>query len=251
MKNNYYIPIFFQTNSYSGEKLVGGILFFSSDHILIKIAESKIKATTQIGSIDGTMMIRQTMQMLVEKLQNNKQLFTNQYLEYLHHYSNGVVQFGEPKPIHLSLQAFDDFASKFIGEKSNLQNIVNQKLNNIEKLLEKTDVPYIFHFSSWRKPYKVHLKLSKNSQANFILQSITFQNTSKTIHRHLNLYEKAMKEIEKCANGKNSFALVIQKPIDSEAKEILLNNFKTKNPQCEIIDLRELDEKLRQVIAHF
>ncbi|GAB4479943.1 MAG: hypothetical protein OHK0057_32810 [Thermoflexibacter sp.] len=58
MKNNYYIPIYFQTNSYSAEKLVGGILFFSLEQVLLRIAENKIKATAQIGNASSALVIR-------------------------------------------------------------------------------------------------------------------------------------------------------------------------------------------------
>ncbi len=248
MKHNYYIPIYFQTNSYSAEKLVGGILFFSSEQILLKIAENKIKATAQIGNTNSALVIRQTIRMLLEKIESQKHLFTYQYLEYLHNYSNGVVQFGEAKPLYLSVQKFGDFAFKFLGERMNFHTIVSQKVNNIKEFSEKIVSPYIFQAPFLKKSYKVVLKISINKQEIFMLQSIDFQNSMRTIKENLYMYGKVIKGLEKQAIGKNKFALVVQKPTEDEQKQTLLNDFQIKNPNCEIIDLNVLDEKLKQIV---
>ncbi|SFE97266.1 hypothetical protein SAMN04488541_101185 [Thermoflexibacter ruber] len=251
MKNNYYIPIYFQTNSYSAEKLVGGILFFSSEQIFLRIAESKIKATAQIGNASSVLVIRQTVRMLLEKIESQKHLFTHQYLEYLHNYSNGVVQFGEAKPLHLSSQKFSDFAFKFLGERINFHKVVNQKINNIKKFSEKIVSPYIFQVPSLKKLYKVTLKILVNKEESFIMQSIDFQNSMRTIKEALNLYGKIIKELESQANEKNKFALVVEKPTEDQQKEMLLNDFQIKNPNCEIISLNVLDERLKEIVMYF
>lgn len=183
MKHNYYVSIYFQTNSYSAEKLVGGILFFSSEQILLKVAENKIKATAQIGNADSVTIIRQAIKMLLEKTKSQKELFTPQYLEYLHNYSNGIVQFGEAKPISLSARNFDDFAFKFLGEKINFHQTVNQKLQSIKGFSDKIAVPYSFQVSFLKKLYKVTLKISISKQETFILQSINFQNSIKVVQK--------------------------------------------------------------------
>ncbi len=247
MINNYYIPIYFQTNSYSAEKLVGGILFFSPEQILLKIAENKIKATAQIGNANSTIVIRQAVQMLSEKLNSQKQLFTHQYLEYLHNYSNGIVQFGEAKPLHLPSQKFGDFAFKFLGEKINFYQVVSQKVNNLKGFSEKIAIPYAFQLPFLKKSYKVTLKISLSKQEVFILQSIDFQNSIRTIKESLSLYGRVIKELEKQAIEKNKFALIVQKPIEEEQKQTLLNDFQIKNPNCEIIDLNELEERVNQL----
>jgi len=251
MNTNYYIPIYFQTNSYSAEKLVGGILFFSSAEVFLKVAENKIRATTRIGNAESGIIIRQTIRMLSEKIESQKQLFTRQYLEYLRNYSNGIVQFGEMKPLSLPTDKFDDFAFKFLGEKINLHQVVNQKLSSAHILLENAAIPYIFHFSSSQKTYKLHLKLSTHQGNNFILQSINLQNTYQTVRKQLRLYERAMREMLKKENDKNKFALVIQKQMEEEEKIDLLSNFKIRNPHCEIIELHKLDNKLKEVAERF
>jgi hypothetical protein len=251
MKHNYYIPIYFQTNSYSAEKLVGGILFFSPEQILLKVAEHKIKATAQIGNANSAIVIRQTIQMLLEKIDSQRQLFTHQYLEYLHNYSNGIVQFGEAKPLHLSSQKFGDFAFKFLGERINFQQVVSQKVNNLKGFSAKIAIPYSFQLPFLKKSYKVTSKISMSKYDVFILQSIDFQNSIRTIKGKLALFGRVIKELEKQAIGKNKFALLVQKPMEDEQKEVLLNDFQIKNPNCEIIELNVLDKRLEQIVMSF
>ncbi|GAB4479947.1 MAG: hypothetical protein OHK0057_32830 [Thermoflexibacter sp.] len=83
------------------------------------------------------------------------------------------------------------------------------------------------------------------------MQGIDFQSSMRTIKETLNLYGKIIRELESQANEKNKFALVVEKPTEDQQKEMLLNDFQIKNPNCEIISLNVLDERLKGIVMYF
>lgn len=230
INTSYYVPIFFETNPYSAEKLVGGILFFAEKQVLFRYAENKIKASVQIGNLGSAKMLRQTMKTLAEKVRTQKELFNPDYLEYLRRYSNGLIQFGAPNRILLAVSDFEEFATKFLGEKINLNQLVYQKLATIENIEQGAKVKATIEVSP-TKPYKVILKT--HSQ-NFVLQALSLENSFETARKHFIQYANIIKKYPN-----TEFALITQNA-QSEYQKQILQLFGQEVPHCTVLTMSEL-----------
>ena len=235
---SYYIPVFFETNSYSAEKLVGGILFFAEKQVLFRYAENKIKASVQIGNLGSAQMLRQTMKTLAEKVKTQKELFNPAYLEYLRRYSNGLIQFGEPNQILLSVEDFEEFAIKFLGEKNNLSQLVYQKLSTIKNLEKQASIKTNIEISP-NNQYKVVLKTHTQS---FVLQTLSLENSFETARKNFIQYTNIIKKYPNI-----EFALITQNA-QSEYQKQILQNFEKEVPQCKVLYLTELVDFVRNKV---
>jgi hypothetical protein len=230
----YYIPVFFETNSISAEKLVGGILFFIDEKIIFRYAENKIQASVLLGNIGSAKLIRAAMENLAEKVQSQKEFFSPQYMDYLHRYSNGLIQFGQAQRILLSLKDFDFFARKFLGEKIDLKRLVFDKLKSLNRQDNQLILGDIL-LQKNKKPYKV---LCQNSEKTVILQVINLDNSIETARKQLRQYALFVKDY---ALSNKHFALLTQK-FQGGYQEEIMTWFKAQVPECQIISVDELDD---------
>jgi len=235
----YYIPIFFETNSYSAEKLVGGILFFCGQEIVFRYAEHKIQASVKLGNIGSATLIRETMENLAQKIQSQKELFNPHYLDYLHRYSNGLIQFGQAKRIVISLADFDSFASKFLGEKTNLMKVVYQELEKILKD-EQSSILGGFLEQATQKKYKVVYQKQDKTK---VLQAINLENTFETARRNLRNYAQIIRDFP---DKTTQFALLTQEP-QAEYQQQLIRDFKQQNSHCQLLTLADLEFYIKKI----
>lgn len=114
----------FQTSSYSGENLAGGLIAVSGNKIWFKTSDFKLQIAKMICGQDYETMVKQITNLIQNQI-NSPQIetfapFSPEYFSYLNKYSQGILQFGPPKPVGLEIDdnTFDELFKQFIGEKA-------------------------------------------------------------------------------------------------------------------------------------
>ncbi|WP_221390320.1 hypothetical protein [Dyadobacter sp. NIV53] len=113
----------FQTSSCSGENLAGGLLAVSDERIWFKASDFKLDIAKQLCGKDYETMLKQIIHLIENRIHNPSKesvaLFSADYITYLNRYSQGVLQFGAPKPVGLPIDddSFNILYKKFIGER--------------------------------------------------------------------------------------------------------------------------------------
>ena len=113
----------FQTSSCSGENLAGGLLAVSNEKIWFKTSDFKLDIAKQLCGKDYENMLKQIIKLIQNHIDNPSKesaaLFSVDYITYLNRYSQGILQFGAPKPVGLPIDddMFNELFKQFIGER--------------------------------------------------------------------------------------------------------------------------------------
>lgn len=119
----------FQTSSYSGENLAGGLLAVSGHKIWFKTSEFKLQIAKMICGQDYETTVKQITNLIQNQINSPQKdafvPFSPEYFSYLNKYSQGILQFSPPKPIALSIDdnTFDELFKQFIGEKALIDTV--------------------------------------------------------------------------------------------------------------------------------
>lgn len=171
MKSIYSI-IRFINNPLSNENIAFGVVVISDGEILYRFSEDKINFISKLNP-----SVHKLMNFSIEKLKKSLDigskeegklikseiLFSEEYLERLSVYNNGVIQFDKPTLINLSLKgdAFDNFFQKYISLKVSAKNRIRvvselksyiksnfyiplEKQIDVDYILEKKQIPSLY-----------------------------------------------------------------------------------------------------------
>ena len=114
----------FQTSVCSGENLAGGLLAVSNNKIFFKTSDFKLKIAEMIcGQPYKTTVtnILSLIQSHIDKpMAETPKVFSAEYVKYLNKYSNGVLQFSDPKQVATEIDEalFENLFLQFTGDRS-------------------------------------------------------------------------------------------------------------------------------------
>lgn len=138
-----------QTNSYSNENVVVGLLAVSGNSLYFDFSKAKINLAQKISGSNQSGMLTQN---LLKKIENqvskennpqtkffSKSLFNASYFEYLNDYSGGALKFSEPVHINkvFDNESFASYYHKFVGEITTKKTIAKTFKSSVKKYFEK------------------------------------------------------------------------------------------------------------------
>ena len=122
--NPFISVLSFQTSACSGENLTGGLLAVSNDKIFFKTSDFKLKIAEMICGQPYKTTVTNILSLIQSHIDNpipeTPKVFSAEYVKYLNKYSNGVLQFGEPKQVAAEIDEilFENLFLQFTGDKS-------------------------------------------------------------------------------------------------------------------------------------
>lgn len=276
----FIAPIYFQTNSISSEKLTGGLLLSSSSENWMAFSKEKITIAQKLSGHDIKNLLDHVLALFENKvaqtnaiLEKNlnqlfeiKHTFSEEYFNYLNKYSQGLIQFGKPKPIAIIPNA-NEFAKLFelyvgeplyqkakVSKKNSFHSNLKLKLG-APGLYEKADIDYVIKpglVKGILKPAQITL-ITKNGAIEAV-QAIDFSNSPSTIVNHIYEFEIVAKHLHKFETEKSlkkgKYKIVINKPDQSTDQEILFNNFfQSAGDTFSIIEPDELGHIIDDIIS--
>lgn len=253
----FFSLVSIQTNSFSLEKVVVGVLAITEKKVFFEYSKSKIQLLDKLAphhngiSQFALKTLQQIKSKVVEtnhlkeqqKLLASYDVFTADYINYLSKYSNNILSFAKPEalPINFTQKEFGQYYFNFVGEPLTL----NTKKQNIsfakkikpyfekEGLDEKANLKYHFNphtFQGILKAADVSL-ITKNGAINAI-QVIDFSLGEQTIVNHLyetKIIHDALHKFVKNVKGEvNKIKIAFEEP-EKNTKQYELFDLSYKN----------------------
>lgn len=275
----FIAPIYFQTNSISSEKLTGGLLLSSAKKTWLAFSKSKVAIADKLAGDDMKKSLEHTLDMFKNKIaQSNQQAkkgsqqsfefnksFTDDYLQYLHKYSKGIIQFAKPKPIALEAtdkefaKLFELYVGEALDEKSNKPthssffSQLKTKLQ-VQGLSKKADIEYVLKpgiIKGILKPAQITL-ITKNGSIEAV-QAIDFSNAAKTIVEHIYEFEVVAKHLKSFESDKaleeGKYKIVVNKPQSGTDQEKLFNDFyDSAKDTFDIIEPEDMNQVVQEIL---
>lgn len=122
--NPFISVLSFQTSTCSGENLAGGLLAVSNDKIFFKTSDFKLNIAEMICGKPYKNTVMNILSLINSHIDNptseTPKVFSAEYVKYLNKYSNGVLQFGEPKQVAADIDEtlFTKLFLQFTGDKT-------------------------------------------------------------------------------------------------------------------------------------
>jgi len=213
---SFFNIISINTNSYSSENIVVGLLAISSGQIYYGFSKEKLKLINKMVKEKKLESFAKQALKQIEvtvKGANNKKIadqqeigfvpsiFNENYFSYLNKYSNGLINFSEPQFVNFDFDQdkFNQYFQNFIGIKNEPKKdftavSFHQKLKPYfkkEGLSEKADLNYTLDPKKFKKIIQeVQVPLVTKNGSIKIIQEIDFSSGSSTIKNHI--YETKM-----------------------------------------------------------
>ncbi|GHA80984.1 hypothetical protein [Pontibacter akesuensis] len=206
----FFSIISVQTNSFSNENIVVGIIAISSNKIHFAYSKNKLSlvdklSSAKIGSFAKSILNQIHNRVLdanlelssnQSKLEFKNLVFSEEYFKYLNKYNNGVLAFSEPVQINLEFNSdyFSNYYKSFVGEDLAVETFETKKsfykklkpYFEKENLKEKADIKFVFDplcFKGILKETQIPL-ITKNGKISS-LQTIDFDINTNTIANHI------------------------------------------------------------------
>lgn len=208
----FFSIISIQTNSFSLEKVVVGVLAITENEIFFEYSKNKLQLLDKLApSHQGIgqfakKILQQIKNKVAEsnglhqddqqKLTHYNSIFSKEYIEYLSKYSNGILAFSTPElvPIEFTQAKYETYFYNFVGEaipgKTKIENITFAKkikpAFEKEGLEDKADIKFTFEpitFSGILKETQIPL-ITKNGAITAI-QTVDFSLGEQTVVHHL------------------------------------------------------------------
>ena len=208
----FFSIISIQTNSFSLEKVVVGVLAITENEIFFEYSKNKLQLLDKLApSHQGIgqfakKILQQIKNKVAEsnglhqddqqKLSYYKSIFSKEYIDYLSKYSNGILAFSTPEfvPIEFTHAKYETYFYNFVGEaipgKTKKENITFAKkikpAFEKEGLEDKADLKFAFDpftFSGILKETQIPL-ITKNGAITAI-QTVDFSLGEQTVVHHL------------------------------------------------------------------
>lgn len=266
--NQHISIIYFQSNSFSEEKVAIGLVGVTDKNVFFHYSPGKLKLAGKLYNPDWAQQAETSLEFInnainIEKKEFKKTdlykelVFNKDYFSYLKKYSKGLIQFDELKPIDANLndQLFKVLFDQMIGNWDMEQKVVKAKTTFNHKVKEclrkdvfetKADINY--SLKPEQVPNVLMLKelditlISKNGTF-LATQAIDFNNAKDTIVKHVYEFEIAAAGLESLGREKvtnykkGKYTIVAEYPKDKEAKNVWDKIRATKNN----VDIQELD----------
>lgn len=226
----FFSIISIQTNSFSLEKVVVGVLAITENEIFFEYSKNKLQLLDKLApSHQGIgqfakKVLQQIKNKVAEangvhqedqqKLSHYKSIFSKEYIDYLSKYSNGILAFSTPElvPIEFTQAKYETYFYNFVGEaipgKTKKENITFAKkikpAFEKEGLDDKADLKFAFDpftFSGILKETQIPL-ITKNGAITAI-QTVDFSLGEQTVVNHLyetKIIQQALTDFAKKAN---------------------------------------------------
>lgn len=243
-----------KTNNFSNEKIVVGLLAVSANEIFYAYSKDKLKILNKISHQENLSNFSESILnqikkkiakinnenfSLQESLNIEKDLFNDEYFNYLSNYNNGILNFSQPYEINylFSKQDFSKYYKNFVGESISLENkkskiSLHKKIKPYFKkdgLEEKADLNYTLHSNNFKgilQDCQIPL-ITKNGSIN-VLQAIDFNMHPNTITHHL--YETKI-----IFDALSNFAPKVNSTV--EKIKVAFEEPKLKSEQHKLLDL--------------
>lgn len=258
-------PLYIQTNSLSSEKIVLGLIMISHDKIFFDTSKPKISLAEKLLDKSVKIHLNNSIQMIHNKVKENasSSVFNEEYFTYLSKYSNGLIQFGTPKPIVMESteSSFKELFKNFVGDIIEKEKIVKQTFHAkikdklcIPGVIEKADINYTLKPSKVKgilKPATVSLLTTNgNIQA---LQAIDFENSENVIANHIYEFESLTKTLDKLSlkylNKPGSYKIIVKEPaLGSEQHGLFDAIYKFKKDVFNMIDTEQVEEEALKIV---
>lgn len=274
----FYSVIYFQSNSFSSEKIAGGLLLFSPQNIWFEYLPMKLEIISKLMTEHVTSHLKLTLKGIEQfvKTFNSKPVYSDQlpcfaepesffnelYASYLNKYSQGILQYNEPQPIAAipSTKLFNALFEKFVGKKKefispgkyNFHNEIQKKLNK-PTLKEKVDINLKLNPQKFEGIYsETKISLIGKNGVLTAMQDIDFDINMETLGQHLNQWDVLVDALGKLSQrkqwNKGDYNLVFNKPKSNSLQEKLLNKVKKSNDKAfKLIDVNEVETIIAKV----
>ncbi|MGO3262797.1 hypothetical protein [Mesonia sp.] len=243
-----------KTNNFSNEKIVVGLLAVSANQVFYAYSKDKLKVLNKISHQDNLSNFAESILNQIKKkidktnkenfsfqesLSLKKELFSEEYFNYLSNYNNGILNFSKPYEINylFSTLDFEKYYKNFVGalvepENKEIKLTLHKKIKpyfDKKGLEEKADLNYTLHSANFKgvlQDCQIPL-ITKNGNIN-ALQAIDFNMHPNTITHHL--YETKI-----IFDALSNFAPKINSSVDKI--KIAFEEPKLKSKQHILLDL--------------
>ena len=249
----FFSLISIQTNAFSLEKIVVGVLAITESKVYFEYSKSKLQLIDKLAPAHNGIgqFALKALQQIKNKVahsnneKNQQQLlattsvFTQEYIAYLSKYSNNILAFANPEglPMTFDQNEFEQYFHNFVGEP--IPNKIKKETITFAKkikpyfekkgLEDKADLKYHFNphtFQGILKEADVTL-ITKNGAINAI-QTIDFSLGEQTVVNHL--YETKI-----IHEALNTFAAKVKQEVNKI--KIAFEEPKLNTPQHQLFDL--------------
>ncbi|SDL16839.1 hypothetical protein [Siphonobacter aquaeclarae] len=266
----FLIPILVQTNNYSLEKMVVGLIGVS-DEIFVEISYKKVELIKGLISGSLSSFLKENLAILKKNIveSNNKKINLSdklystevaslfEYFKYLVDYSNNTILFGDAIILeaHFEYQEFIGFFSKFVGEWKTLKHPHHRSLKS--ELADIFSTPYLDtkadidlkiprgKLSGMVKDFTASL-LTKNGVIKSY-QVIDFGTSEDTIAKNIYEYEAFASNLNELSmsrlNVSGVYNIVSRLPEPGSVQMEIYREFLTvKKDKFGILDLKEFEK---------
>jgi hypothetical protein len=237
----FFSLVSIQTNPYSLEKVVMGVLAISENEIYFNYSKSKLLLLDKLSSHGPISSFSKTLLQQIknkvvtanallsdgqQKLKLYKSIFSKEYIDYLNQYCDGLLQFSEPDSLPFDFTPekyaiyYHDFVGEFLDEAPKKNKNFSTKLKPYfekEGIKEKADLKYSFEPASFKGILKeTHISLiTKNGDINAI-QTVDFETGEHTVVNHLYetkiIQDALLKVAGKAKFGVKKIKIVYEEP---------------------------------------
>lgn len=267
-----------QTNSLTSEKITAGLLAITKDKIYFHTSSSKISIAEKLTETKVKKHIEETFHLIKNKVTESNQLlkqsktqllpnisiFNEDYIAYLHNYSNGLIQFGQPKPIAAVVNKlkFNSLYKQFVGDTIEIQKEKKHQsiYSKIKKQLSQPDLKSKADINYCIKPEilpgiydDTDITLITKNGAIIALQTIDFTASTSVLVHNLSEFDVLVNSLKKLEYMKNlkkgKYYILMEEPEKKTPQyKILENTWKTKNDLFEIIEPDKLEKITAKIV---
>lgn len=237
---SFVSAIYFNTNSTSHEKICAGILVVSGGKVFFAKSEKKIKLASDLLKIDSDKALKNSLQLLQKKTDEFNtgtnegkwfldNYYTTEYFKYLNKYSNGIIQFMEPKPYSgtITQGEFKKLYELFVGENLHKEhhihkvNVKHQFHQILKKdVYKKVDIEYTIPANKLPSVYvPVNVDLIGKNGHILTANAIDFNSSIDNLKHHLEEYTTLIFGIEKLGEKTTENKLVADVPSDKKSEQ--------------------------------
>lgn len=277
MKSVYSI-IYIKPNSLTSEKIAVALMLVSESKVWFEFEPTKVSLAekffankSSINSISNTLKEIKTFleennknaNLYFNELFTEKQLIKEDYLNYLHHYSNNIIHFSKPFALSLSAddKIFNNLLVKFLDYKLPKSGD-HKKMNfhhQFKTVLKEANIEDKVDFDLILTPKEVKgiyadttVKVIGKNGILTAANNIDFQIGEETLINHLNQWDVLINSLNEFSKnkkwGQGNYYLFFNKPEPKSSQEKILNTIsKTKNTAFHLTDFDEIDSFIHKI----
>ncbi|MEJ7779026.1 MAG: hypothetical protein WKF68_05500 [Daejeonella sp.] len=275
---SFYSIVYIHPNSLTAERYAVGLLLGNSSTLLFDFKVEKLNGLDRLypslhlknGVLSSLKSIKQHIQQLVNEqivlkasmFNEISHLLGNDYSTYLHNYSNGMIQFSQPAPVALEVDAklFSNLVDRFIvGEPAKSLNhhksfhqAFRKKITTLN-IKDKVDLDYKLSPAKLEGIYTdTQVRLIGKNGVITAVQDIDFTINMVNLGQQLNEWEILVSALNDFSVAKSwqpgDYHVVFNKPLPKSPQEKLLNRIRTQKKDLFKLDSEsEIDRVLHKI----